>query len=596
MATSLPSFIGRLGGLLATVLFLNLSPVAAQAPTWQWGLQSTNPAGADNSEAGSVAVAADAAGRAYVAGNYRNHTGSTATATRAFAGAGVVGPGLGGFVAQATAAGQWAWVTAAVPLGMAPNGAALTEVSGLTASSAGDVYVTGTAYGSSVQVGSVSASLGASGSGMFVAKLSAAGVCQWVRAVEGSFNGASLAGDPSTGGVALAGSYSGTAVLGGFALPASTASTGRSVYVARLSATGIWQAATAVGGTASVPQTVFVAVGPSGQVAVVGSQRAGSLTFGTRFLLVPTAVDAAYFVAQLSPTNQWQWAVGGSGSTASGGFGAAYTGFGALWVSGRGTNGTQVGSDLLTTPMGAGPSSFAGFIGQLSATGQWATVGQLSLTTAGTAAFGPLAVDAANNAVLLGGMTGFGGAVQGRLGALTLTAPANGALFFIAGYSSTGQWRYAATVPQPALPNGFNANAIALASPSELYLTGAFRGGLTFGSSVLNATYNSTSSSPGYGEAVLGKLINANLTPARAGAAAGTLSVFPAPAHGAATLRLPAAVPAETSFALLDALGRSVRRFAVPAHASEASLDLRGLPAGLYVVRGSGTSARLVVE
>ena len=69
--------------------------------------------------------------------------------------------------------------------------------------------------------------------------------------------------------------------------------------------------------------------------------------------------------------------------------------------------------------------------------------------------------------------------------------------------------------------------------------------------------------------------------------------LFPNPAHGTATLRLPAA--ARQPLLLTDALGRLVRQYPAPA-GPEAVLDLRGLPAGVYVLRGGALTQRLVVE
>jgi trimeric autotransporter adhesin len=69
---------------------------------------------------------------------------------------------------------------------------------------------------------------------------------------------------------------------------------------------------------------------------------------------------------------------------------------------------------------------------------------------------------------------------------------------------------------------------------------------------------------------------------------------FPNPAHGTATLRLPAGA-ARQPLLLSDALGRLVRQYPAPASA-EAVLDLRGLPAGTYLVRCGELSQRLVVE
>ncbi|RZK27623.1 MAG: T9SS type A sorting domain-containing protein, partial [Hymenobacter sp.] len=71
-------------------------------------------------------------------------------------------------------------------------------------------------------------------------------------------------------------------------------------------------------------------------------------------------------------------------------------------------------------------------------------------------------------------------------------------------------------------------------------------------------------------------------------------ALFPNPARGTATLRLPATA-LRLPIVLTDALGREVRRYPVPA-SSEAELDLRGLPAGTYVVRCGEVSQRLMIE
>jgi hypothetical protein len=69
---------------------------------------------------------------------------------------------------------------------------------------------------------------------------------------------------------------------------------------------------------------------------------------------------------------------------------------------------------------------------------------------------------------------------------------------------------------------------------------------------------------------------------------------YPNPAHGTATLRLPAGAP-RLPLTLSDALGRAVRRYPAPASA-ETELDLRGLPAGAYLLRCGQVAQRLVVE
>ena len=73
-----------------------------------------------------------------------------------------------------------------------------------------------------------------------------------------------------------------------------------------------------------------------------------------------------------------------------------------------------------------------------------------------------------------------------------------------------------------------------------------------------------------------------------------TLPLYPNPAHDPATVQFRPGT-AKTALALLDALGRAVRRYPAPT-GTEATLDLRGLPAGVYVLRSGAGSQRLVVE
>ncbi|MGI4970274.1 MAG: T9SS type A sorting domain-containing protein [Janthinobacterium lividum] len=75
-----------------------------------------------------------------------------------------------------------------------------------------------------------------------------------------------------------------------------------------------------------------------------------------------------------------------------------------------------------------------------------------------------------------------------------------------------------------------------------------------------------------------------------------TLALFPNPARHAATLRLPAPAAEPLSLTLLDMLGHLVRQQTLPAHATEAVLDLAGLPPGLYLVQAGTVMSRLAVE
>lgn len=103
-----------------------------------------------------------------------------------------------------------------------------------------------------------------------------------------------------------------------------------------------------------------------------------------------------------------------------------------------------------------------------------------------------------------------------------------------------------------------------------------------------------TNPSPGISLGFLASLIDPTLTAAAAGRALAPAQLFPNPAWRTATLRLPAGT-APAPLVLTDALGRAVHHYPAPA-GPEAALDLEGLPAGLYLLRGAGPARRLLVE
>ncbi len=578
--------------LLSALTAVLILPAAAQTPTWQWGLQTTNPTPLDGTEAEATSVATDASGRVFVCGTLSYQSTPVINVTRSFGSAGTFGPGQGGFVAQVTPAGAWAWFTSVQPLGTSTAGIQSATITAVAVTPAGDVYAAGYADATTLQVGSVSEPLANSGRAVFVARLNSAGVCQWLRPVESTKTDPRLAFDPSTGGVVLAGTYQNSPRFGSFALPTGA----EALFVARLNPTGQWVGAVATAGSPNILSSYYnITVGPAGQVAVVGSQRAGSLTFGPTTLTTTATNGGTYFVAQLSPANQWQWAVGGSGSLLNTIYAADYTPAGALWVSGGGMAGTVVGATTLVTGNPSSTSCRSGFVGQLSATGQWGTVQQLSPPNSASSIFIDLKSDAAGKAIVLGGLQGDGVLEQVPLGNHVVTAPPDGVALFMASLTGTGQWQYLADVP-PSAPNGrLIPSGLALDGSGNLYLSGALQGGMTVGSSMLQGTYNGNPNfSRGY-DAVLLRLANITALASRPAKALSSLGCFPNPARTQATLTLPAATEA-AAVTLLDALGRAVRTYPLPPHATMATLDLTGLVPGLYVVRCGAASGKLLVE
>jgi hypothetical protein len=93
-------------------------------------------------------------------------------------------------------------------------------------------------------------------------------------------------------------------------------------------------------------------------------------------------------------------------------------------------------------------------------------------------------------------------------------------------------------------------------------------------------------------------IYNPNATPTATIASQRTQSVaytYPNPSVGRATLTLPPAVVARAG-EVLDALGRQVGGFVVPAGASSVALNLAELPAGTYTIRVGKQQTRLLVN
>jgi hypothetical protein len=86
-----------------------------------------------------------------------------------------------------------------------------------------------------------------------------------------------------------------------------------------------------------------------------------------------------------------------------------------------------------------------------------------------------------------------------------------------------------------------------------------------------------------------------NLLAARAPAAQPLLSVSPNPAGTSATVQF-AAVKQGTTLYVTDTQGRVVRSSSVAANATQATVDLRSLPPGLYLLRNGANSLKLMKE
>lgn len=204
-----------------------------------------------------------------------------------------------------------------------------------------------------------------------------------------------------------------------------------------------------------------------------------------------------------------------------------------------------------------------------------------TLTNNDNTGIGGLALDAGANVYVVGGYSG-AFALGGNIMPPTTTPAADG---YLLSFSWQGSPRYALPLTSGAGDEIILAAAVGAAG--TLHVAGLAEGAAQLGPNTL----------PPIGtdyELLAGRLRGATLTSTQP-ATAPALQLAPNPAYDFAQLTLPAAATLQP-FALLDALGRPVRRYSVPAGATTARLDVAGLPAGLYVLRGAGASRKLVLE
>ena len=127
-------------------------------------------------------------------------------------------------------------------------------------------------------------------------------------------------------------------------------------------------------------------------------------------------------------------------------------------------------------------------------------------------------------------------------------------------------------------------------SGTSVYVAGSFSSATaSFGATAL------TNSNPGTPVGFLASLTDPTITATATGAEPREpVTLYPNPTRRMATLHWPVGTT-PAPIRLTDAQGRTVHDYPAPAGPS-ATLDLRGLPTGLYLLRGTGPTQRLIVE
>jgi hypothetical protein len=321
------------------------------------------------------------------------------------------------FLARLNAAGQW---TQAVQAG----GPDLDVVADLAVNPAdGTATAVGYFTGGTCTFGARTLT-GPSTGALFAVRLSTSGT--WAQAVGATSTGAPTYASgvalDAAGNAVVCGSFQG----GGTVQFGSTtlASSSGTAYVARLSVAGTWTQAvqaTSNGGFAAAGQ---VAVDATGNVAIAGSFRNASVSFGS-YTLPYTAAADNLFVARLSSAGVWTQAAQAADSGRSNPQGISLGTDGSIWVAGYfGSSLIRFGTTILTNTSTAPvpPSTTLTtdiFVARLSAAGTWTNAAQAG----GLDDDSPSAILLDGSRVLVAGIFGPSPAA---FGSLTLALPTPG--------------------------------------------------------------------------------------------------------------------------------------------------------------------------
>ncbi|MDO7852383.1 T9SS type A sorting domain-containing protein [Hymenobacter convexus] len=556
--------------LLALLLLAGRLPAAGQAPAWQTARAVAVATAASNFNASELqATAVDAAGDVYLTGTFRNTVLLGAIALTSVGATDI-------FVAKfSPATNQFVWAQRAGGTGL--DGAEKLAVSG------NSVYVTGFYNSPTVDFGATTLT-NAGNSDVYVAKLTDTGSFGW--ALRAGSSGVDFASALVVSGtsVYVAGYFEAPTVR--FGTTTLTSAGTMDVFVTKLTDAGptasfVW--AQRAGGADSDLGTVLAVSGANVYVAGYTSSR----TAGFGPVTLTNASNAAttdLFVAKLTdagPTGSFVWAQRAGGALNDFATALAVSGpnvyVGGYFVSPTAAFGA-------TTLTNVGPSgSYDAYVAKLTDAG---TSGRFDWTqqvgSTGAESVGELAVSGSSVYVV----GSFSTSVS--FGSTTLTNGGTGDLF-VARLLDAGSTSSFAWAQQGGGSSGYKGAAAVALSGTNVYVAGSF-GGLTatFGTIIV--------ANPNYiGTGFLASLADPTLTATAAGRALASAQLFPNPAHGTATLYLPVGATA-APLTLTDALGRTVRRYPAAAAGPEVVLDLRGLSAGLYLVRGAGPAQHLRVE
>ncbi|MCF0069547.1 SBBP repeat-containing protein [Dyadobacter sp. CY261] len=225
------------------------------------------------------------------------------------------------FIAKYNAEGVFQWIRSIGNTGY-------DEGRGIAVDSSGDVYVAGDYYGT-VSAGNMSVT-SVGDADVFVAKYNTNGEAQWIRSVgsAGGERGHDLALD-ANGNVYVTGEFQGT---GKFETTIKQAAGEFDVFVLKYNTDGLFQWVQTAGGSQRETGYGIAADAISGDVYVTGAYF-GTTTFGN--INKTSAGDADVFFAKYSSDGALQWMQSAGESDADVGRDVAIDGLGNIYVTGQ---------------------------------------------------------------------------------------------------------------------------------------------------------------------------------------------------------------------------------------------------------------------
>lgn len=539
--------------LLLLLLAVGQSVAYAQAPAWQAAVAITSPS---TGSAYTNAVATDAAGNVYVAGQF-----SGTVTLGSFSFSVPAGVGNNGFVAKWNPATKnFSW---ARQLGGVANSIALVGNS---------VYVAGyflntASFGTTV--------LNSAGDyDIFVVKLidaNSSSSVAWVKQAGGAGEDRPSAIAATSSAVYVAGRFSQAATFGTTVLTVANASNG---FITKLIDGGSTSTFAWTQQVVSAGATFASGLAVAGSAVYVVGRFEQDATLGTTALATNGGSPA--YVAKLldagaSSSIGWAQALA-NGSTSMNAKGLVVVGLN-VYVTGDFTGTAVFGNQSLTT---AGRRDI--FVAKLTDGGSAGTSVWARQAGGATDDIGPGLAVVGNSVYVAGAFTG-----RASFGPATLTS-AGGTDIFVSRLLDTGASATFAWTQQAGGPGNDSSHSLALSGTVPVSV-GSFNDTANFGAqAITNAAL--------YSENAYLALLSAEVLATSQGVSTTLGGPYPNPAHGVVTLQVPNAA-GPVMLTLRNSLGQVVRTAATPAGAAY-SLDIVGLAPGLYAVQVQAGENRTV--